>query len=86
MNDLYFSKKQLDILYEKIPKYEKDRGIKTKEEDEYNAYLEKFITLGRKVLRSDSIGVEDIKNAFVKHAVKKLKPFYKKRMKICLVV
>lgn len=78
MNELYLSKKQLDELYRKIPKYEKDHGIETKEEHEYNAYLEKFITLGRKVLENDSIGVEDIKNALANHATKKIKVFLQK--------
>ena len=78
MDELYLLKKQLDKLYRKIPKYEKDHGIKTKEEDEYNAYLEKFITLGRKVLGSDSIGVKDIKNALANHAAKKIKDFLQK--------
>ena len=78
MDELYLSKKQLDELYRRIPKYEKDYGIKTEEENEYNTYLEKFVTLGRKVLGSDSIGVEDIKKALANHAVQKVKSFLQK--------
>ena len=75
MDELYLLKKQLDELNKKIPKYEKDHGIETKEEAEYNSFLEKFIALGRKILSNDTLSDKDIKQVINTHAVQKVKTF-----------
>lgn len=59
---LYEFRKQLKTLHGLIPKYQKDMGIPTKEEDKYNFFLNKFIDIAKELLGNNDITYEDIDN------------------------
>lgn len=59
---LYEFRKQLKTLHGLIPKYQKDMGIPTKEEDKYNFFLNKFVDIAKELLGNNDITYEDIDN------------------------
>lgn len=60
INKLYELRKQLDTLYSKIPQYEKDMKIPTKEEEGYISFLNKFINVSKDLLGNENITYDDI--------------------------
>lgn len=73
MNELYLLKKQLDDLYNKIPKYERDNNIDSPELESYNEALKVFVSSGQKFFEDDSLKLEDIERKICEYSVAKTK-------------
>ena len=75
MKELYLLNKQLDSLWNQIPRYERDKHIETPESIAYNEFLNKFVEYGRKVLDNQTLNYEQIQSKITEwsmHLVKEL--------------